>query len=476
MNKKNIIILFLLIPCYFYGQGLKVSSNGRYLQTSFDTPFLWMGDTAWELLHKLDREDTKLYLKTRKKQGFNVIQTVVLAEDSGLTKGNAYGQLPFIDLDPACPNEAYFQHVDYVVALAEKMGFYIALLPTWGDKVPSDRPGDGPIIFNAANAESYGKFLAKRYAGKPIIWILGGDRNVNEENKSVWEAMARGLSSVGRSLISYHPAGESSSSIQLHQEKWLSFNLYQSGHAKRFMEVYRFAQHDYAMSPSKPFLDAEPAYEDIPIKFWEHLSFAPNTSAVPDGILNTDGTIKNKAYFTDGFFDDRDIRIAAYWNILSGACGYTYGNNAVWQLFSKNGKSIIPCLHDWKDALHRPAAKQMKHLRRLFEKRSFAKLQPCQQLLLSENRKDSTYIAAALSEDKTYAVIYSPFGKEFQLDVNLLLSDNLKGYWYNPRNGRSKKMKIRNNILSLPISPPSKMDWVAILETADIPQTNEKTP
>jgi hypothetical protein len=29
-------------------------------------------------------------------------------------------------------------------------------------------------------------------------------------------------------------------------------------------------------------------------------------------------------------FDDYDVRQAAYWSLLAGACGHTYGNNNVW--------------------------------------------------------------------------------------------------------------------------------------------------
>ncbi|GEM_PF-3683377 len=36
---------------------LRVSSNGRYLVYSDGTPFFWLGDTAWELFHRLNRTE-----------------------------------------------------------------------------------------------------------------------------------------------------------------------------------------------------------------------------------------------------------------------------------------------------------------------------------------------------------------------------------------------------------------------------------
>ena len=39
-----------------------------------DKPFFWLGDTAWELFHRLDSGQADQYLKRRAEQGFTVIQ------------------------------------------------------------------------------------------------------------------------------------------------------------------------------------------------------------------------------------------------------------------------------------------------------------------------------------------------------------------------------------------------------------------
>ncbi len=113
-------------------QKLKVSPNKRFLIYENGRPFFYLGDTAWELFHRLNREEADFYLKDRSKKGFTVIQAVVLAELDGLHVPNPYGNLPLTDDDPARPNEVYFQHVDYIVNCAEKLGIFIGMLPTWG--------------------------------------------------------------------------------------------------------------------------------------------------------------------------------------------------------------------------------------------------------------------------------------------------------------------------------------------------------
>lgn len=218
-----------------FAQSLKVSENGRYLTKAAGSAFLWIGDTAWELFHKLDREEATEYLKNRKAKGFTIIQAVVLSEIDGLRTPNPYGVVPFENLDPTKPNEAYFEHVDFIVNKAEELGLVVGMLPTWGDKVPSAHLAEGPIVFTNDNARVYGEFLGKRYQDKPIIWILGGDRNIlNDEVLEIWRNMAAGIKSGdgGKHLITYHPRGASSSSKSLHNEDWLDFNMYQQSWQK----------------------------------------------------------------------------------------------------------------------------------------------------------------------------------------------------------------------------------------------------
>ncbi len=92
---------------------LRVSENHHFLVTDSGQPFFWLGDTAWELFHRLDREKAEQYLDNRAQKGFTVIQAVVLAELDGLVDKNPYGQVPLLDNDPTRPNEDYFKHVGF---------------------------------------------------------------------------------------------------------------------------------------------------------------------------------------------------------------------------------------------------------------------------------------------------------------------------------------------------------------------------
>ncbi len=130
---------------------LRVSDNRRFLVHEDGSPFFYLGDTAWELFHCLNREEVESYLRDRAAKCFTVIQAVVLFEHDGLGSPNAYGHTPLLNNDPVRPQEEFFRHVDWVVDKATELGLYIGMLPSWGDKV-NKRWGIGPEIFNPENA------------------------------------------------------------------------------------------------------------------------------------------------------------------------------------------------------------------------------------------------------------------------------------------------------------------------------------
>jgi len=448
---------------------LRVSADGRYLErTASGTPFFWLGDTAWKLFHRLNREEALHYLDRRAAQGFSVIQAVALAETDGLRAPNAYGEVPLVDLDPARPNEHYFEHVDFIVRAANERGLIVALLPTWGDKVPSASPG-GPVVFDAANAEVYGRFLGQRYRDAGIVWMLGGDRGIDTPAVlEIWRAMARGIRERDVAhLMTFHPRGDATSAWWVHNEEWLDFNVFQSGHVARFLPVHRFAAELTLMQPRKPFLDAEPPYEDIAVRFWDFIKLH-TAEPVPPRVLDRDGLIVDHEHFADGFFTDYDVRVHAYWNLLSGSCGYTYGNNSVWQLWRPGQAALIPCLHDWRTALERPGAAQLRHLRALFTEFPFHLLAPCQSMLFGPNPDGPGHVRAARAIDQSFALVYVARSQQLVI-ADHVLPFPWEAWWFDPRTGQRSSATGQGASGWVHFSPPGSepaMDWVLIMRAS----------
>lgn len=433
---------------------LAVSVCGHFLQYQDGKPFFYLGDTAWELFHRLDRDEADFYLKDRAQKGFTVIQAVVLSEVGGLDVPNSYGDLVLNNFNPATPNEMYFQHVDYIVNRAEELGMFIGLLPTWGRYWSSSSFAVGSNvkqnIFTSENARVYGEFLGKRYRDKPIIWILGGDRNVkNAEERIIIESMAAGLKAGdgGTHLTTYHPMGPGRSSELWPNADWLDFHMFQSSHGAHDHDnsIYAFA--DYHLKVTKPSIDGEPRYESIPVGF----------------------------YYKDvsrlDRFDDFDCRQAAYWSVLSGACGHTYGNNNIWQMWTSEREPVIQADIPWYDALNHPGAWQMGFVRRLFESRLFNKLVPDQgDLVVNGPSFGGAKICASLANDGSFAIIYSPYGQPFTLNKQLINANRIKEIWYNPRYGNAHHVLTSECKAFQTYNPPTSgrgNDWILILEDED---------
>ncbi len=431
---------------------LMVSENHRFLVFEDGTPFFYLGDTAWELFHRLSKADAEKYLENRREKGFTVIQAVVLAEIDGLNAPNAEGEKPLIDNNPEKPNEKYFEHVDWVVKKAEEKGIFIGMLPTWGDKW-NKKWGAGPEIFTPENAKWWGEFLGKRYKNSPnIIWITGGDRPVeNDLQRQIVIQTALGLKAGdgGNHLISFHPSGGSGSAQYFHDEPWLDFNMRQNGHSNSYTERYFMTLEDYNREPAKPVIDSEPIYEDHPINF------------KPDEFGHSVAT---------------DIRRPLYWDLFSGAFGHTYGHHSVWQMYAPDREPINRPLMPWYEAINQPGAAQMIYGRLLMESRPFLTRIPDNSIVVTDNVASSvpgkgaySYVATR-DKQGTYAMIYVPVGRKFSVRMDVIKGENVVAWWYNPRNGEVQQIgKFKNSgtqTFNTP-TPGESLDWILVLDDAD---------
>jgi hypothetical protein len=439
-----LVVLSLLLGFAQTGlaQALRVSDNRRFLVKSDGTPFFWLGDTAWELFHRLTREEADQYLKKRAEQGFTVIQAVVLAELDGLNTPTPEGYRPLDGNDPTKPNADYFKKVDDVIDLAAKYGLTIGLLPTWGDKVNGDKGG---AIFTAQNAQTYGRFLGERYKNRRnIIWILGGDRVVDKPAfLAAWRAMAagvtEGIGGADKGVFTFHPAGGRSSSAEFHQDGWLDLNMQQTGHCRGAFEHVTIYQ-DYQRSPVKPVVNGEPIYEDHPVCF------------------NVKDMGHSNAY---------DVRRAAYLSMMAGAMGHTYGCHSVWQMFAPGRNPINAPLKPWNESLELVGANQLRYLRALIESRPVLERAP-KQTVVADSPRPAESVQA--SGGKDYLFVYTGSGLPFTVNLGSISGSEVVAHWFNPRTGDVKPAGRFPNSGQQQFTPPRNnrdgLDWVLIVDDA----------
>ena len=374
----------------------------------------------------------------------------MLAELDGLNVPNAYGQLPLADNDPTRPNEAYFAHVDWIVARANALGLYVGMLPTWGDKW-NKKWGVGPEIFTAANAErtaSGWDDATRTPASSGFSAAI--DRCESTAHVDIMRAMARGLrkGDGGTHLMTFHPTGGSGSATWFHNDDWLDFNMRQNGHVPEFTGRYDQTRADYDRTPVKPVLDGEPIYEDHPVSF----------------------DAKKLGHSIAG-----DVRRPLYWNLFTGAFGHTYGHHSVWQMWSPERTPVNNPLMPWFEAIDQPGAAQMQHGRALMESRPFLSRIPDNDVVVTGTVPTSVpgagryQFVATRDADGSYAMVYAPVGRPFSVKMSAIAGPTVKAWWFNPRTGAATAIGTFPNTGERAFTPPDvgeMLDWVLVLDDA----------
>ena len=451
---------------------LRISDNGKYFVKPDGSPFIWLADTAWTVPARLKWDDVLHYMKTRKEQGFTVLQMVVLDPEYNEEMKNPCGIPALQDSDLLKPDEAYFSYVDWVLDQAEAFGFYVLLLPVWGELVVGWdwNGGTHRKIVTGENAEVYGRWLGNRMKHRPnLLWCLGGDRMPvcrGEDFRPVWRALAEGLSEglSGRKLcydrdheewkkllFTYHACHEaetglcSTFSYWTEEDAWISFIMLQSGHGA-FKKNYELVEEERRNHPFYPVWDGEPAYEHMPM-----------TWPVED---------------ENSFHGTYIVRKRAYWALLSGAFGHTYGHASVWCTATQKDKNVI-CRETWDEAIQSEGSFQMKILRDFMEAFPLSQFVPCQQRLLRQAKQEDVldlHEQAAENPETGMLLIYFSADTEELIDLSGLLEGDVYGSWFNPSDGTlepiPEKLPVSGFTVSIKNTAADHLDRILILSSA----------
>ena len=460
---------------WHYG-ALKVSDNNRSLQHANGKGFFWMADTAWDLYRKT-KEDISLYVDNRAQKKFTVLQIVAMH----YAKVYSNDKQAFIDGDLSKPNDVYWEHIDFLIEEAQKRGMYVALLPVWHDAI-------GQKSFkNPDDAKQYGAWIAKRYKEKPnLIWVIGGDtkvldggrvnginmtasiaswlypdKNITQERemtkdekiayeKAIWSALGETIDKYDtKHLITFHPMQSIPSKI-FNRPKWLDFNMLQSGRGS-IDESIRYVEE--ALDEGLAVVDGESLYENL--------------------VYGGGSDIKRTPF---------QMREDAYSQLFVGAFGNTYGHTAVYRFWEKNPTwqgdrcqnpgICTPVMH-WRNALDANGAKQMQYVTELMQSRPIVSRIPDQSLLAGEPSNKNGIVATT---GDGYAMVYTSHGQEFEVSINEIADSEVRAWWYNPRNGKSRIIREyspNNSLVSFdppgnPTDPDEDVrngnDWVLVID------------
>ena len=464
----RILISLLLILLAFPAQqcaGQALQTRGKYLYSAPYTPFFWVGDANWMLMHGLAREGIVRYLDDRKARGFNIVQCSFLSNSGLPVMVNVYGDQPFaageavqLDITPGRKPEEeeaydYWDHIEWVLKQATDRELYVAVVPMWSSLVA------GGLVKSPADAYNYGFQVGKRYAlyNQGIVWLLGGDQTPGavKEGPDIWHAMAEGITDGVKGEEGFDDEADfksttiayscrQSSLIWLNDQEWIDFHTWGTPPKEPVSSLaYTTARFEHLVEDLKPSVNAQSVIEGRPY---------PDFSAEA-------GASQTNAW---------QVRRSAYWSVFSGACGFTYGASPLGELYSperiekgdKSGDELTK-------ALGLPGGNQMQFLSVLMRSRPFHSGNSAQELLASNPDDPEGYMAATMGEG--YAFIYTPTGKTIHVEVSKLPFRQLRSWWFDPRIGIALEAAYTNEGPGfVRFDPPGEEkagnDWVLVLD------------
>jgi hypothetical protein len=439
---------------------LVVHESSRIIQHEDETPFLWLGCTAWGMTEWLSREEVGLYLDDRKSKGMNVVQFCLfwgkrLDNPIKFTANapNYYGFKAFVEKEglpdpkqaavvegglPENPND-YWDHVDYCLKAIKERGMYAAVLPFWGRRyVNATFKGQSLPVFTLENIFQYGQFLGKRYGNEPhIIWVSGGDVQADQGGDYLphYRLFAEGLleGATGIKLkwdqpgeawdklfMTYHPDGSpmKNSSQWFHNDTWLDFNMIETYIHRDF--IVDAIQQDLQLKNLKPTVLGEPNYEGV-----------------------TDKTLAKAIH----------IRRQAYQSFFAGAAGFTYGSAKDQK---GNGRLFSSPTNNWEVLLNMEGAGQLIHLKKFLEDYEWWNWEVKDDLILDGKGHGELEKLAVTSGKKV--LVYCPDNSKFTLKQE----PANKISWFNPKSGES--ISAVHGLQDETSSPDGWEDAVLVLE------------
>jgi hypothetical protein len=317
---------------------LQMSEDRRTLRFTDGTPFFWYGDT-WRMgfTRRLSWPDGFAELAAdRVAKGFTLVQIVAgvyLDMAWGDPRGANEAGLPY-DAELEVPNPAWWDLADLKVRELVCRSLMPCIVACCGYYA---------TIFGVWKLKRHCRTIVARWGAYPVVWYLAGEaampyyRSTTKEEDAAGQRVA--WTEIGRyvreidpmhRLVTSHPT--QSGREQVVDDAVLDIDMLQTGHDGRTAigTSVRRIRESRAKAPAMPVVVGEVIYERI-----MHESVAEK------------------------------LRLVFWASLLSGAAGFTYGANGIWQL-NEPSNPYGPSPHGatwgntpWREAAKLPGSREL---------------------------------------------------------------------------------------------------------------------
>ena len=442
-------------PLYLHGP-LRVSNSGRYLEHADGTPFFWLGDTWWMgLCRRLSWPgDFQTLAADRVAKGFTVIQIVAgLYPDMGAYDPRGANEAGFPwEPEWARINPAYFDMADLRINWLVEVGLLPCVLGCWGYYIH---------WLGVEKMKQHWRYIVARWGAYPVVWCLAGEvlmpwylgrpktpearEELESKTRQAWEEVATYV----RQIDPYHhpvTAHPSTSARDHLSDEVLDFDMLQTGHGDRasLPSTVDKVVKSYSRESVMPVVNGEVCYEGI------------------------------------GEACRQEVQRLMFWvSMLSGAKGFTYGANGIWQV-NRPGDPFGPSPHGmswgntpWQEAYQLPGSRQLGMAKALLQRYRWWEFEPHPEWVDPHWTPDNymrPYAAGIAGQVRIIFIpqlaVWSPPVRVCQLEQGV----SYRAFWVNPATGEEIDVgQISPDEQGSWTLPPAPIyqDWLMVLETPE---------
>lgn len=392
-------------------------------------------------------EDFQIMAADRIAKGFNVVQIVAgLYPDMPGFDPRSANEAGFPwEADYARINPAYFDSADLRIQWIVRFGLIPCIVGAWGYYLP---------LLGQEKMKQHWRNLIARWGALPVIWCLAGEATMPyylsesktedaELQKQGWTEIARYVRETDpfHRLITVHPTQFGRD--QVTDDAVLDFEMLQTGHDgyHSVPNTVSSVQQACQRQPHMPVLVSEVNYEGI--------------------IHQTHDEVQRLTFWTA---------------ILSGAAGFTYGANGIWQINSRH-QPYGPSPHGgnwgttpWEEAIHLPGARQLGLARQLLERFPWWDFAPHPEWVSPAGSATDIQAPFAAGIPGVVRIIYF-FKATYAWDANRMQVRDLEAtchaFFWDPRTGTEHNLGLAepdaDGCWDIPVQPTFS-DWVLVLQ------------
>lgn len=401
---------------------IRVARDLRRFEHADRSPFLWLGDVAWNGARLSAPDEWQAYSDLRASQKFTVTQWT-------LSPGvDVKGESAFTGTNTLAINIPFFQRLDAKVEAANRAGLVCAIAPL------QELAGADAALSEEAAADLL-RYAKARWSANHIVWLLAVEGDNIGMRVDRWKRIGRAVFANGAHAPVVLLPGETHWLLdEFREEAWLDAfalpTIAPDENGLQWMLSGPLAQ-EWRKNPPRPILNLTPA---------------PEQAA-----------------------DGSDARRMLWLSLLSQpVAGASYCAAPVmnWETNIVTNPSMTPrTLPAWRNALFLPGVKAVSTAGEFFRTLDFRPLQPAGRLLKFQPGLDAPrrHIAAVGTDSKALALAYVPEERAIELNRESLPA-NLAVSWLDVRSGAQRPAIAVLSGAACSFPTPEAGDWLLVIK------------